>query len=71
MWPNTKIEDYLNKELFSKLKKEDADIYYALYVSAKKYLCENIYSEISLGDICTRFFIGKTYHFVTGEFVIP
>ena len=24
------------------------------------YLEENIYSEISLGDICTRFFIGKT-----------
>lgn len=48
MWSNTKIEDYLNKELFSKFKKEDAEVYYTLYVSAKKYLCENIYSEIKV-----------------------
>ena len=48
MWSNTKIEDYLKKELYSKLKKEEADTYYALYVSAKNYLCDNIYSEIKV-----------------------
>lgn len=46
MWSNTTIEKCLKEKLFSKFKEEDAEKYYALYVSAKKYLCNNIYSEI-------------------------
>ena len=46
MWSNTAIEDYLIDKLLSYHKREDGEKYYALYVNAKRYLCQNIYSEI-------------------------
>lgn len=46
MWQDTKIEEYLKKELCSNFNKQNAERYTALYTQAKEFLCNNIYREI-------------------------
>lgn len=46
MWTETKIEQILEKKLRICYDKQDADFYFSLYVDAKSYLCDNIYSQI-------------------------
>ncbi len=46
MWTETKIEQILEEKLRACYNKQDADFYYSLFVDAKSYLCDNIYSQI-------------------------
>lgn len=46
MWVESKIEKYLVESLHSCYDQQDADFYYSLYLDAKTYLCDNIYSQI-------------------------
>jgi hypothetical protein len=46
MWQNTKIENYLKKVLDANYDNQEASYYYSLYTNAKRFLCDNIYSNI-------------------------
>lgn len=46
MWADTQIEKKLKSELHSCYNEQEAETYYAMYKTAKDYLCQNIYAEI-------------------------
>lgn len=47
MWQNTKIENYLDKQLKAKYNEQEASYFNSLYSTAKSYLCNNVYSQIT------------------------